>query len=84
MKCNKDIMNRVKRLQGQINGILNMMEEERDCSDILTQLSAVRSSVDRVISLTATENLLSVIEENNENVNLDNIEDAVKLLVKIK
>lgn len=77
-------MNRVKRLQGQINGILNMMEEERDCSDILTQLSAVRSSVDRVISLTATENLLAVIEENNENVNLDNIEDAVKLLVKIK
>ena len=84
MKCNKDIMNRVKRLQGQINGILNMMEEERDCSDILTQLSAVRSSVDRVISLTSTENLLAVIEENNENVNLDNIEDAVKLLVKIK
>lgn len=83
MKCNKNILNRVKRLQGQLNGILSMMEDERECKEILTQLSAVRSSVDKVISLTATENLLSEISEFND-VNHDNVQAAVDLLVKIK
>ncbi len=82
MKCNKDILNRVKRLQGQLNGILNMMEEERDCKQILTQLSAVRSSIDRVISLTATENLLSELSEND--VDSESVQAAIDLLVKIK
>ena len=82
MKCNKDILNRVKRLQGQLNGILNMMEEERDCKQILTQLSAVRSSIERVISLTATENLLSELSEND--VDSESVQAAIDLLVKIK
>ena len=42
---------RLKRSEGQLRGIQKMMEEERDCVDIITQLTAVRSSVDRVIEL---------------------------------
>lgn len=83
MQCNKDILNRVKRLQGQLNGVLKMMEDERGCKEILTQLSAVRSSVDRVISLTATENLIATIEAENDIV-LDNVQEAIDLLVKTK
>ena len=48
---------RLKRSEGQLRGIQKMIEEERDCVDILTQLTAVRSSVDRVIELIITENL---------------------------
>ena len=40
---------RLKRSEGQLRGIQKMMEEERDCVDIITQLTAVRSSVDRII-----------------------------------
>ncbi|NLW15115.1 MAG: metal-sensing transcriptional repressor [Erysipelothrix sp.] len=83
MKCNKDILNRVKRLQGQLNGVLAMMEDERDCKEILTQLSAVRSSIERVITLTATENLLSTIQEQN-NVTIEGAQEAIDLLVKVK
>ncbi|MFZ2436151.1 MAG: metal-sensitive transcriptional regulator, partial [Trichococcus flocculiformis] len=38
---NKNIINRMKRAEGQMRGILAMMESEKDCSDVVTQLSAV-------------------------------------------
>ena len=54
---------RLKRSEGQLRGIQKMMEEERDCVDIITQLTAVRSSVDRIIELMITENLTTCINE---------------------
>ena len=54
---------RLKRSEGQLRGIQKMMEEERDCVDIITQLTAVRSSVDRIIELMITENLTSCIND---------------------
>lgn len=38
---------RLKRAQGQIGGILRMIEEGRDCADVVTQLAAVSSAIDR-------------------------------------
>ena len=54
---------RLKRSEGQLRGIQKMMEEERDCIDIITQLTAVRSSVDRIIELMITENLTTCIND---------------------
>ena len=51
MEYDKKIVNRLKRSDGQLHGVLNMIEEGKDCADIVTQLSAVRSSIDRAISL---------------------------------
>lgn len=39
------LTSRLRRIEGQIRGVQNMIEEERDCSEILQQLSAVRSAV---------------------------------------
>ena len=58
---------RLKRSEGQLRGIQKMIEEERDCMDIMIQLSAVRSSVDRVIELLITENLLECINNPTKN-----------------
>lgn len=43
----KRIANRLRRAQGQLGAVLAMVESERDCRDIITQLSAVSSAVDR-------------------------------------
>ena len=58
---------RLKRSEGQLRGIQKMIEEERDCMDIMIQLSAVRSSVDRVIELLITENLIECINKPLQN-----------------
>ncbi len=43
---NPDIQLRVKKIKGQIGGIEKMIEENRYCIDILTQISAARSALD--------------------------------------
>ena len=45
------IINRLRRIQGQVKGIERMLEKDQCCSDILVQVSAVRSAVNRVGTL---------------------------------
>lgn len=42
----KRILNRLKRLEGQVRGLQRMVDEERSCREILTLLSGVRSALD--------------------------------------
>jgi len=39
-----DLLKRVRRIEGQARGVAKMIEEDRDCSEILQQLAAVRSA----------------------------------------
>ncbi len=41
------VIKRLKRAQGQIGGIVRMIEEGRDCKDVVTQLAAVSKALDR-------------------------------------
>ncbi|MDO8394372.1 MAG: metal-sensitive transcriptional regulator [Dietzia sp.] len=40
-------LNRLKRAQGQLGAVVRMIEEGRDCTDIVTELSAVSKALDR-------------------------------------
>ncbi len=41
------VINRIKRAQGQLAGVLRLLEEGRDCEEIVTQLAAVSKALDR-------------------------------------
>lgn len=41
----RDLINRLRRIEGQVRGIEKMLEEERYCVDILTQVSAIQSAL---------------------------------------
>ncbi|MBM6614288.1 metal-sensitive transcriptional regulator [Desemzia sp. RIT804] len=84
MEYNAKIVNRLKRSDGQLHGVLNMIEEGKDCADIVTQLSAVRSGIDRAISLIVAENLVECVQENiKEGSNGEEaIQQAIQLLMK--
>ncbi len=41
------VINRIKRAQGQLAGVLRLIEEGRDCEDVVTQLAAVSKALDR-------------------------------------
>ncbi len=41
------VINRIKRAQGQLAGVLRLLEEGRDCEDVVTQLAAVSKALDR-------------------------------------
>lgn len=42
-----EVLKRLRRAEGQIRGIVRMIEEGRDCSDVVTQLAAVSRALDR-------------------------------------
>jgi len=41
------VVNRLRRAEGQIGGVLRMIEQGRECEDIVTQLAAVNHALDR-------------------------------------
>ena len=79
MKCYAKLLNRLKRVNGQVEGILKMADEERSCEEMVMQLSAVRTSIDRIMALMTTNNLMSVLEV--ENID-DSVQKALDLIVK--
>ena len=84
MDYTDQVKNRMKRMEGQLRGILKMMEEGKDCKEVITQLSAVRSAVDRTIGVIVSNNLLECVQKaegDGEKMN-EVIQEAVKLVVK--
>ena len=61
-----------------------MMEENKDCKDVITQLSASRTAIDRTIGVIVSSNLVECVKEANENgQNTEElVKEAVNLLVK--
>ena len=41
------VLNRLRRAQGQLGGVIAMIESGRDCADVVTQLAAVSKALDR-------------------------------------
>lgn len=64
------VVKRLKRAQGQIGGIVKMIEDGRDCQDIVTQLAAVSKALDRAGFATIAVGLRECIA-NPENGELD-------------
>jgi CsoR family transcriptional regulator, copper-sensing transcriptional repressor len=42
------LLNRLRRIEGQVRGIEGMVQEDRYCIDVLTQISAVQAALDKV------------------------------------
>ncbi|WP_188455323.1 metal-sensitive transcriptional regulator [Virgibacillus oceani] len=84
MRYDPKIKNRMKRVEGQVRGLLKMMEEEKNCRDVVTQMSAVRSALDRTAALIVSTNLEQCIREEKENGQNSEelIKEAVNLLVR--
>ncbi|GMA60341.1 metal-sensitive transcriptional regulator [Alicyclobacillus fastidiosus] len=63
MQYNDKMKHRLNRIEGQVRGVLGMMEQEKPCKDVVTQLSAIRTAVDRVIMYVVGENMEQCIRD---------------------
>ncbi|WP_166244820.1 metal-sensitive transcriptional regulator [Paenibacillus turpanensis] len=84
MNYDNALKNRLKRIEGQIRGVIGMLESEEDCRQVVTQLTAIRTAVDRSIGVVIGSNLQHCIQEELEKGNSPDqvIQEAVELLVK--
>jgi DNA-binding FrmR family transcriptional regulator len=60
-----DVTARLRRIEGQVRGLQKMIEERRDCAEIVQQLTAARSALDRVGSIMITCGLRECLAQAN-------------------
>ncbi len=59
----EDMLKRLRRIEGQVKGIQKMIEEEKQCADILTQVAAVRAAINKVGSLMLEKHSMTCIQD---------------------
>lgn len=71
-------------MEGQVRGVLKMMDEGKGCKDVVSQLSAVRSAADKALAYIVAVNLEQcILEEQDQGKNTGNlVKEAMHLLVK--
>ncbi|WP_308633848.1 metal-sensitive transcriptional regulator [Paenibacillus silvisoli] len=79
-----EMKTRLKRIEGQVRGVLRLMEEGSPCKDVVSQLSAVRNASDKAIAQIVAENLQQcILEEQQTGGDTGKlVKQAVELLVK--
>jgi DNA-binding FrmR family transcriptional regulator len=65
------VVNRIKRARGQLEGVLRMLEEGRDCEDVVTQLAAVSRALDRAGFAIVATGLRKCLTNGDDNDSVD-------------
>lgn len=83
-KYDEAVFRRLRRMEGQVRGVLKMMDEGKGCKDIVSQLTAVRSAADKALAYIVAVNLEQcILEEQDQGKNTGNlVKEAMHLLVK--
>ncbi len=80
----KQLQNRLNRMIGQLNGISRMLEENRYCGDILTQVAAVESALQGFGYIVLKEHMETCVVEEVEKGNGQIMEEVIELVKKLK
>lgn len=78
------LKNRLSRIVGQLNGIGKMLEENRYCGDILTQVAAAESALQSFAYLVLQGHMETCVAEEIRKGNLVVVEETVELVRKLK
>jgi CsoR family transcriptional regulator, copper-sensing transcriptional repressor len=80
-ESSRALVNRLSRIEGHIRGIKTMVQDGRDCPDVLVQIAAVRGALDRVARVILdehlTECLLRAAKEGNIEAEVEELRAAL-------
>lgn len=80
----KEVINRLKRIEGQLRGVQKMIQEDQECIDIVTQLTAIRSSINSTLGVVISNRISQVIHhpEEDSKDQEERIQEALKMIIK--
>ena len=83
-KNREKVIKRIQRMEGQLRGIRKMVEDDRECKDILTQMLAVSGAMRGTISTVIKSNLCECVQKimENDTDGNDTVEELVNILSK--
>ncbi|MDR5658699.1 metal-sensitive transcriptional regulator [Serpentinicella sp. ANB-PHB4] len=76
----KDMLTRLRTIKGHIQGIENMIEEDKPCESILMQIAAVRSSIDKVGTIIIEDHAKDCLLK--DNLTKDEVDQLLKTVIK--
>lgn len=83
-KEQKQLQNRINRIIGQLNGIKNMIDDNRYCGDILIQIGAVESALQSLGYVILQDHMQTCVAEEVKRGNEEILTEAVELIKKLK
>ena len=75
-----DLKKRLNRAIGQLNGVKDMLDDNRYCGDVLTQLAAAESAIHNVSALMLQDHLETCVVEQIRRGNTEIIDEAMQLI----
>ena len=79
----RDLMNRLKRIEGQVRGLQRMLDEDAYCPDILTQASAVNSAINSFCRVLLANHIRSCVSEDIRSGRDETVDELMDLLQKL-
>lgn len=80
----RDITRRLNRAIGQLGGVKTMIEENRYCGDVLTQLAAAQSAIRRVSELVLREHMHTCVADGIRSGDDEIIDEVIDLMERFK
>lgn len=85
-KCQKQIINRLARIEGHVRAIKEMVKTDRDCSDVLLQIAAVRKALDNSAKVILKDHLehciIDAVKNGREKESLEQLQAALNHFIR--
>ncbi len=79
----KDVVNRLRRIEGQVRGLIEMIQSGRSCEDVALQMSAARKAMDKAFyRMMACSVIEAVYDAENDTDAIAEVEKSTRLLEK--
>ena len=79
----RDLMNRLKRIEGQVRGLQRMLDEDAYCPDILTQASAVNSALNSFCTTLLASHIRTCVSEDIRAGRDETVDELMNTLQKL-
>lgn len=79
----KDLLNRLKRIEGQVRGVQRMIEEDAYCADVLVQVSAINAALNSFNKVLLGNHIRTCVADNIRQGNDDVVEELVTVIQKL-
>jgi DNA-binding FrmR family transcriptional regulator len=80
----KNLLNRINRIIGQMNGVKNMIENNRYCDDVLIQLSAIDKSIKSLANNILDEHIHTCVVNDIQNGHLETLDEIIELFKRFQ
>lgn len=78
----RSIINRLKRLEGQVRGLQSMIESGKSCDDVLTQLMAAKSALNQIGLRIISHSMKTCFTAEGDRTKDEIVEDALEVFLK--